>query len=479
MKLKIIHTSDLHGYFFPTDYLDREIKETAYLSLLNNIEKDEHVILTDGGDILQGSSFDYFVKEKLNSDIIADIMQNVDYYTLGNHDFNYGYEYLKTYIENMKGKLVCANVKDKLGNIKIDPYAIKEIDGYKIGFAGIVTDWVNLWEREENIKNFEIKDAFEEAKKVLEELKREKTDLNILIYHGGYEIDLESGEKLSETTENVGGKIAKELDFDIILAGHQHMEIAGKINNTLAIETPANGAKAALVEVDFDTKEINSSFIEAKLGENPLIKKYKNIEEKVQDYLDLPIAELNRDYMPEDRIKMALKGSDLADLINKIQLKYTGADISITSFANVISGLKKNLTTRDVLNTYRFPNTTVVLEIDGKALRDALEENFSYIEYDGSYKIAKKFLEPKEEHYNFDYFYGIDYEKDLTKKVGERIGKIFFNGKEIKDNDKFSIVMNNYRATGAGGFDMYKDLKVLKNYDKENTEILLDYFRNL
>lgn len=479
MKLKIIHTSDLHGYFFPTDYLDREEKETGYLSLLNNIKKDEHVILTDGGDTLQGSSFDYFVKENLNSDIIADIMQNVDYYTLGNHDFNYGYEYLKTYIESMKGKLVCANVKDKLGEIKIDPYAIKEIDGYKIGFAGIVTDWVNLWEREENIKNFEITDAFEGAKKVLEELKKEKTDLNILIYHGGYEIDLESGEKLSETTENVGGKIAKELDFDIILAGHQHMEIAGKINNTLAMETPANGAKAALVEVDFDTKEINSSFIEAKLGENSLIKKYKNIEEKVQDYLDLPIAELSRDYMPEDRIKMALKGSDLADLINKIQLKYTGADISITSFANLISGLKKNLTTRDVLNTYRFPNTTVVLEIDGKSLRDALEQNFSYIEYDGSYKIAKKFLEPKEEHYNFDYFYGIDYEKDLTKKVGERIGKIFFKGKEIEDNDKFSIVMNNYRATGAGGFDMYKDLKVLKNYDKETTEILLDYFRNL
>lgn len=479
MKLKIIHTSDLHGYFFPTDYLDRKIKETAYLSLLNNIEKDEHVILTDGGDILQGSSFDYFVKEKLNSDIIADIMQNVDYYTLGNHDFNYGYEYLKTYIENMKGKLVCANVKDKLGNIKIDPYAIKEIDGYKIGFAGIVTDWVNLWEREENIKNFEIRDAFEEAKKVLEELKREKTDLNILIYHGGYEIDLESGEKLTDTTENVGGKIAKELDFDIILAGHQHMELAGKINNTLAIETPANGAKAALVEVDFDTKEINSSFIEAKLGENPLIKKYKNIEEKVQDYLDLPIAKLSRDYMPEDRIKMALEGSDLADLINKIQLEYTGADISITSFANVISGLKKNLTTRDVLNTYRFPNTTVVLEIDGKTLRDALEQNFSYIEYDGNYKIAKKFLEPKEEHYNFDFFYGIDYEKDLTKEVGKRIGKIFFKGKEIKDSDKFSLVMNNYRATGAGGFNMYKDLKVLKNYDKEVTEILLNYFRNL
>lgn len=479
MILKIIHTSDLHGYFFPTDYLDREEKNTGYLSLLNNIAKDDTTILTDGGDILQGSSFDYYVKENLSSEIIADIMQNVDYYTLGNHDFNYGYDYLRTYIENMKGKLVCANVIDKTGKINFEAYAIKEIDGYKIGLAGVVTDWVNLWERKENLANFEVTDAFEGSKRALDGLKKENTDFNILIYHGGYEIDLESGKKLSETTENIGGRLAKELDFNLILAGHQHMEIAAYIGKTLAIETPANGSKAALVEVNLATKEMRASFIEPKLGDNALIEKYKGVEEKVQGYLDVPIAKLSRDYMPEDRIKMALKGSDLADLINKIQLDYTGADISITSFANVISGLKKNLTTRDVLNTYRFPNTTVVLEIDGKTLRAALEQNFSYIEYDGSYKISKKFLEPKEEHYNFDYFYGIDFEKDLTKKVGERIGKIFFKGKEVKDKDTFSLVMNNYRATGAGGFDMYKDLRVIKNYDKETSEILLDYFRNL
>ncbi|MDY3903460.1 5'-nucleotidase, partial [Peptoniphilus sp.] len=153
--------------------------------------------------------------------------------------------------------------------------------------------------------------------------------------------------------------------------------------------------------------------------------------------------------------------------------------ISITSFANVVSGLKKNLTTRDVLNTYRFPNTAIVLEIDGKTLREALEQNYTYIEYNGEYKIEKRFLEPKEEHYNFDFFYGINFELNLKKENGNKIGKIYFKEKEIKNEDKFSIVMNNYRATGAGGFDMYKNLKVLKSYDKEISEILLNYFRNL
>lgn len=479
MKIKIVHTSDLHGYFFPTDYLDRERKAIGYLSLLNNIKKDEFTILTDGGDTLQGSSFAYYVKEFMNSEILADMMQNVDYYTLGNHDFNYGYDYLKNYTKNMRGKLLCANVIDKSGEINLSNYAIKEINGFKIGIVGIVTDWVNLWERKENLENFEIRDSFETAKEVLKILKKEKTDFNILIYHGGYEIDLKTGEKLSDTSENVGGKIAEELDYDLILAGHQHMELSGKIGNTFAIETPANGTKAAVIEIDAEDKKISASFIEPKLEENYLIKKYESIEEKVQDYLDMPIAKLSRDYLPEDKIKMATEGSALADLINKIQMEYTSSDISITSFANVVSGLKKNLTTRDVLNTYRFPNTAIVLEIDGKTLREALEQNYTYIEYNGEYKIAKRFLEPKEEHYNFDFFYGINFELNLKKENGNKIGKIYFKEKEIKNEDKFSIVMNNYRATGAGGFDMYKNLKVLKSYDKEISEILLNYFRNL
>ena len=63
MILKIIHTSDLHGYFFPTHYLNKNEKNTGYLSLLNKIKKDDKTILTDGGDILQGSSFAYYVKE--------------------------------------------------------------------------------------------------------------------------------------------------------------------------------------------------------------------------------------------------------------------------------------------------------------------------------------------------------------------------------------------------------------------------------
>lgn len=475
MNFKIIHTSDLHGYFFPTDYLDRNKKNIGYFSLLNNIDKDEFTIFTDGGDILQGSPFAYYVKENLNSKIIANIMENVDFYTLGNHDFNYGYNYLKDYVQNMKGTLVCANVEDITGEIKINSYIIKEYNGIKFGITGIVTNWVNTWERKENLLNFKITDPFIAAKNVLEKMD---CDISICIYHGGYEVDLDTMKKISDTDENIGGKIASDLDFDILLTGHQHMPLMSNINGTFTIQPPSNGSAACVVNISKDNGlEISGDFIYPTLGENCLEKKYEEVENKVQDFLDVPIATLERDYFPESKIKMALEGSPLADLINKIQMEFSGADISITSFANEITGLKKNLTTRDVLNTYRFPNTPIVLEINGENLRKALEQNYTYIQYDGEFKISKNFLEPKEEHYNFDFFYGIDF--DLDFKSDKLIGNIYYKGKKIEDTDRFSIVMNNYRASGAGGFYMYPHLKVLKTYDTEISDILLEYFRSL
>lgn len=98
---KIIYTSDVHGYLFPTDYLDRNIKKKGYISFIDQINsyRDENTILLDAGDILQGSSLAYYLEKENNPELMADILNEfkIDYYTLGNHDFNYGYAYLKKF----------------------------------------------------------------------------------------------------------------------------------------------------------------------------------------------------------------------------------------------------------------------------------------------------------------------------------------------------------------------------------------------
>lgn len=473
---KIIYTSDVHGYIFPTDYLDRDIKKKGYLSFIDEINslRDENTILLDDGDMLQGSSLAYFLEKEKRPSVVAKILNEfkIDYYTLGNHDFNYGYDYLKEFIENNDAKLICANVKDKTKKIKIDDYAIKILPNKKtIGIIGIVTDWINVWEKKENIENFEITDPIKAIEKNFDKIK--ECDYKICLYHGGYDIGLMSLDKNSKTDENVGGEILKNFDFDFLLTGHQHMKFSGKkIYDTFTTQAPANGEGFVAIDLEScDSKIIDASCVDKKLYD-----KYKKIDDEVQDFLDESISKLKRDYPSEDKIKMAKCGSPLADLINKIIIDYTNADISITSFANEISGIKREVTIRDILNTYRFPNTLVVLKISGKQLKEALEQNFTYLLDENN--INKSFLEPKKEHYNFDFFYGIDFKVDFKKDFYNRVSDIKFNGREVEDSCTFKIAMNNYRATGAGNFLMYRDLEVIRSYDKEVSEILIHAFRS-
>ena len=176
---------------------------------------------------------------------------------------------------------------------------------------------------------------------------------------------------------------------------------------------------------------------------------------------------------------MALNGSDLANFINQIQLESSNADISCTSFANVIKGFDKNVTVRDILSTYPYPNTLVILEVNREILKLALERSASYFENNnGNITISERFLKPKVEHYNYDYFANIDYTFDLNKEVGNRVTSIKFKGEELSDDQTLTLVMNNYRASGAGGYEFYENCKVVKEILVEMPEVIINYFKN-
>ena len=69
-------------------------------------------------------------------------------------------------------------------------------------------------------------------------------------------------------------------------------------------------------------------------------------------------------------------------------------------------------------------------------------------------RVSETFLLPKVEHYNYDYYAGVEYRMDVTKPVGERVVLLQYQGKPVQPTDVFSICMSNYRASGAGGYEM-------------------------
>ena len=480
--MKIFYTSDIHGYFMPTDYMDMETKPMGLISAGNKYVKSKDNLFIDCGDILQGSVFAYYLSENNNSKAVADIVNKIgiDFITVGNHDFNYGYDYLKGYLNNVNAKCICANLVDEKGEItNLTDHVIVEIEGKKIGIIGAVTDWVNVWEKEKNLVGFQIKDTLSSLVKAYENIK--DCDYKICLYHGGIDFDPVTKEIVENSGENISSRIIDAIDIDLILCGHQHLEIlAVDYKGTKVIQPSFFGGKYAEIDINLENKDlkvklcdIDGNFDEEKFSEEILL------NNKINEYIDRKIATLDKDYLPKDRLEMALNGSELASFINKIQLELTGADVSMNALANEVSGFKKDLTIRQILNTLRYPNTLEVYEIDGKTLRRGLNKNFEYIVKDeNGYRINEDYIIPKLSHYNFDFYDGITYDIDLDKPFDSRIGNIYKDGRVIKDDEILTIVLNNYRSTGVSGFDMYKGLKLVKKTDSDISQLFIDYFKN-
>ena len=112
-------------------------------------------------------------------------------------------------------------------------------------------------------------------------------------------------------------------------------------------------------------------------------------------------------------------------------------------------------------------------------LRAALEQCATYFDVraDGSVSVARAFLEPKEAHFNYDYFSGIEYVFDLSRPVGDRVARLTRDGREVGPDEKLTLVMCDYRATGAGDFDIYKGCPRVKEIQTEVSELIIDYIR--
>ena len=188
--------------------------------------------------------------------------------------------------------------------------------------------------------------------------------------------------------------------------------------------------------------------------------------------------------VPEDNLEindlfLARKNKHpIIDFINKIQLSATGAMLSATSLGNQVTGFKKEISVRNVLSTYIYANTLVVIEITGKVLKEYLEKCAEYfVISEGQITHNPSFSYPKHEHYNYDMIDGIDYVIDVRKEFGNRIVSIKYQGKETTDDDLFTLVLNNYRASGGGDFYMLKSLPIIKLIPLDVAELMIEYIR--
>lgn len=482
-KLTICFTSDIHGYFSDMDYAQGLPGSTGLSRCASAFPDDGNTLILDGGDTLQGSPFAYWLSQnpvegaKVSARAMS--LAGYDFVTIGNHDFNYGKETLESYLGHLDARCVSANVEGVSG---VERTAVVKLqNGLRVGITGVTTHFVNLWEKPENLEGITVNEAFPAAAAALEELKQENVDVTVCIYHGGFENDLVTGELLSNTSENQAYRICKELNFDVLLTGHQHQSKAGlNLFGTYTAQSPDRARQYVRMDVAVSSDgkvTAESQMMEPGEPEEELAAYLAPLDAENAIFLDQPLGELDIPLEPGDHMEMAVNGSVIANFFNQVQLDASGADLSITCLANVVKGFNQQVTIRDVVATYVFPNTLKTIRVDRKVLKAALERCAEYFALDenGQPQVSQNFLKPIVMHYNYDYLSGMEVTMDIRRPVGDRVTSMLYKGKELEEDRQLTLCLNNYRATGTGGYPLYAQCELVKDQPTEISQMIIEY----
>ena len=495
VRFKVIETSDVHGHFFPYDFTEKKpIKGTlSRASTYINKEREkfgkEHLLLIDNGDILQGQPCVYWTNYVMpqNENLAASVINYMQYdaETVGNHDIEPGHKVYDKWIREVRCPLLGANIvfanQASTTNTAspssiytgLQPYSIHYIDGVKIAIIGMLTPAIPNWLPNSVWKGIEFEEMTTCAKKWVKYLKEvERPDLIFGLFHSGKD----GGIVTDEYEENATAAVAREVPgFDIIFFGHDHQVhnewITNKDGQQVLIIDPSCYVKnvaEAEIELTFEKGKLTKKDIKGEIVsvldeavDEQMVSHFQKDIDAVKAYVDRKIGTFENNIYTRESF---FGNSAFTDLIHNLQLKITGADISITaplSFNSVINA--GDVTVGDMFKLYRFENTLLVLRMTGEEIRKHLE--MSYDIWTNQMKSPDDHImllrDSKEEDqqragfkyytFNFDSACGIDYEVDVTKPDGEKVKILrMSNGEPFDEKKWYKVAMNSYRANGGG-----------------------------
>lgn len=501
-KVSILATTDLHGYIYPYDYFTQKPANyglAKIATLVDEVRKaTPDALLIDAGDTIQGSPLEgVYQGYKLTGRLPASVKvparalaidpmmlvmnaMKYDAMTVGNHEFNYGLENLNAARRVARFPWLSANTVASGPSTKpFVPYLEKTIQGVRVAIVGLTTPVIPQWEKPENYRGYSWESPADSLRRLFEVWGANKPDLIIVAAHGG--IDKTGGK------ENFAWQIAEVPGVHAVIFGHSHGEVAEVFNGDTLLTQPRNYG-GSLTRLDFEftrdaagkwTMSSRRAHLLKITNETPaseeILSLAKPYHEATEQYLSSPIVESTVELSGANG---RAEDSALVDAIHEVQLAYTKADVSLTSLFNPRVTVRKGpVTVREAAALYVYDNTLYKVEGNGKMLRLALENAARFFETcptpacDSGNLINSKVM-----GYNYDMAEGVTYEIDLRKPAGQRITNLMFKGKPLTDEQPLTIALNNYRAAGSGGYDMFKGAKILWQSNDAIRELLVEYY---
>ncbi len=480
-SITIVASTDTHGYITSYDYVnDKELEYglpyAAYL-LKNIRKKNKNVILVDCGDTISGTAITYYhahyKSDKPNP--VIKVMNQIGYdvAVLGNHDFDFGLQYLVNSINQSKFPWISANIYQAQFPFTYVSQVIEK-GGVKVGFFGLTTPATEYFEPSENVKDIVFKKMADSAKKAVEGLKKEGADVIVALVHSGkgpmFAMKEPFENALYYVLENVKG-------IDVAIYGHTHKENPIEIYNNVLICQPKNYYQSlGIVMIDLQKRDGHWEILNKTstvLHVNG--KKVKSVEKEVKyitsdlkDFLDTKIGKYKDAIEFKQDYNNPGSGFDLLVNIEKSVFKDADVYMLTLPFDGVVKEKGDTLRMKHVFRLLPYDNYLVKCKIKGENLLKLLEKSAGLFDTTGK-------LKPDAKPYYCDIARNIDYSVNFTKPIGERVDIKKVNGRDFDKNAVYSVVLTTYRY--AENLDLFEKGK--NEYSTESFRtIAIEYLKS-
>ena len=478
LKLRILETTDIHTYIVNYDYYRDQPDEAVGLANVATLIKQartevENTILVDNGDLLQGNPLgDYIVDQGLEENIhpAYKAMNLLDYVAnIGNHEFNYGLDFLNASIAGADFPYINANIyHDGTDEHYFTPYIIEEktfVDEsgneqtIDVGFIGFAPPQIMNWDKGNLEGIVTVSDIVETAEKYIPMMEEEGADLIITIPHSGFSMEPAEG-----MDANAVYYLSTVPGIDAILFGHSHVVFPGPefedlenidnekgtINGVPAVEAGYWGNHLGIIDLTLENVDGTWQVVDSQSEARPVSKREDRKTISLVDADASIIAAVQEDHegtlswirepfgetlAPIHSFFALVQDDPSIQIVTNSQTWYFETQVQGTEYEGIPilsagapfkagRGGPEDFTDvptgevafKNVADLYIYPNTLKAVLLTGSQVQEWLERSagqFNQIDPDST--DEQPLINPDFPTYNFDVIDGVTYQIDVTE----------------------------------------------------------------
>ncbi|UYY92775.1 bifunctional 2',3'-cyclic-nucleotide 2'-phosphodiesterase/3'-nucleotidase [Bacillus cereus] len=559
VNLRILETSDIHVNLMNYDYYqtktDNKVGLVQTATLVNKAREEvKNSVLFDDGDALQGTPLGDYVANKIKDPKnpvdpsythplyrVMNLMK-YDVISLGNHEFNYGLDYLNKVIEKTDFPVINSNVykvdhddKEENDENYFKPYHIlkKEVVDeagqkqiVKIGVMGFVPPQIMNWDKANLEGKVKAKDIVATARIMVKKMQDEGADIIVALAHSGVD---KSEYKEANKMENASYHLATQVPgVDAVLMGHSHTEVKDVFNGVPVVMPGVFGSNLGII--DMQLKKVNGKWEVQKDQSKPqlrpianskgtplvesdqkLVNEIKDEHQATIDYVNTPVGETKA---PINSYFSLVQDDPSVQIVTNAQKWYVEQelkkpeyekikDIPVLSAGAPFKAGGRNgatyytdipagtLAIKNVADLYVYPNTLYAVKVNGAQVKEWLEMSAGqFNQIDPTKTEEQPLVNIGYPTYNFDILDGLKYEIDVTQPAkydkdgkvvnanANRIVNMTYEGKPVADNQEFIVATNNYRGSSQTFPGVSKGEVVYQSQD-ETRQIIVKYMQKI